>query len=82
MCEIGSSTTSGRLRADDGVEHQSFQEVQSGPGKVLATYPGFVGDSGTHSPDGTSSLIQTRVKNRCNLRRPSTPRVSWQLISV
>ena len=63
MCEIGSSTTSGRLRADDGVEHQSFQEVQSGPGKVLATYPGFVGDSGTHSPDGTSFSIPTRVKD-------------------
>ncbi len=63
MCEIGSSTTGGRLRADDGVEHQCFQEVQSGPGKVLVAYPGFVGDSGTHSPDGTASSTQTRVKD-------------------
>ena len=63
MCEIGSSTTGGRFGADDGVEHPSFQEVQSGPGKVLVTYPGFVGDSGTHSPDGTSFSIPTRVKD-------------------
>ena len=63
MCEIGSSTTGGRFGADDAVEHQSVHEVQSGPGKVPVTYPGFVGDSGTHSPDGTASSTQTRVKD-------------------